>query len=75
MEIWTDKDLARTYRDNDLRVMRENRVIHSVEYARVGDQVVAWHSWKFPIRNAQNHVIGVGGVAVQDRQIKDPNFQ
>lgn len=69
MEIWANKDLARSYREGDLQVMKENRVIHSVAYAPEGDQVVAWHVWKYPIRNAQNHTIGVGGVAVQEREI------
>jgi hypothetical protein len=74
MEIWADKDLAKTYRENDLKVLREERVIHAIEYARINDEIVAWHAWKFPIRNALNKVIGVGGIAVQQREITDPNF-
>lgn len=74
LEIWANKDLARSYREGDMEVIRENRVIHSVAYAPEGDQIVAWHVWKYPIRNAQNHVIGVGGVAVQEREITKPNL-
>lgn len=74
MEIWSDKDLALTYRENDLKVMKENRVIHALEYARISDKIVAWHSWKFPIRDAQNRVIGVGGVAVQESEITEPKL-
>lgn len=73
MEIWADKALAKSYREGDLKVMRENRVVHSVEYAPEGDKIIAWHVWKYPIRNAINQIIGVGGVAVQERDIKEPN--
>lgn len=65
-EVWGDPDLAKSYREHDLQVMRENRVMHQVEYARVGGRVIAWHSWKYPLKNGAYETIGVGGVAVRE---------
>ncbi|MTB53932.1 PAS domain-containing protein [Lewinella sp. W8] len=73
LEIWEDKDLADSYRQNDLKVIQQNRVIHSVEYARIGGEIIAWHSWKYPIHDATNQVIGVGGVAVREDAINEIN--
>jgi hypothetical protein len=67
-EIWKNPDLAKTYRNNDLQVMRENRVIHSVEYIPVGSEVITWHSWKYPLKNGQYETIGVGGIAVSSNK-------
>jgi hypothetical protein len=69
LEIWADKELAESYRQNDLKVIQQNRVIHSVEYARIGTEIIAWHSWKYPIRDAAQQMIGVGGIAVREDAI------
>ncbi|SER16118.1 hypothetical protein [Neolewinella agarilytica] len=75
LEIWPDKDLARTYRENDLKVLTEDRVIYNIEYSRMGDKIIAWHSWKYPLKDQFNNTTGVGGIAVRDDQISEPQLK
>ncbi|MEM9929093.1 MAG: PAS domain-containing protein [Bacteroidota bacterium] len=74
LEVWPDKDLARSYRQNDLQVIQENRVVHTIEHVRIGAEIAAWHTWKYPLHNAMGSVIGVGGVAVRDDELTALNI-
>ncbi len=56
-------DVASAFRENDLRVIRENRVIEMEESVPLGDGIHTYISVKFPLKDMNGKVYGVGGVS------------
>ncbi len=64
----TDFDLfpsatASQFRDNDLKVIRENEALEFEESVRVGDRDLTFISAKFPLRKADGAIYAVAGVS------------
>lgn len=68
-ELWPS-DVARRFRDNDLLVLQQNRVIEVVEEAQDSDGVLSsWLSHRFPYQDASGRrYVGGLGVEITERK-------
>jgi PAS domain S-box-containing protein len=75
-DLWP-QDVAQRFRDNDLQVLRQNRVIEVVEEARDPDGANSWWlSHKFPYRDASGRwYVGGLGVEITDRKRAEEELQ
>ena len=75
-ELWPP-EVASEFRENDLTVMRDGKLVQVIETSRTVDGTEHWwYASKFPFRDAQGHTyVGGIGVDVTDRVVAEEGLR
>ncbi len=69
-DVWPE-NIARQFIENDNKVMREKKPMHTIEKFIVADgSIEEWNVLKFP-RYAGNIVVGIGGIAFKKADVPE----